>query len=246
LREEIALERGAEQADSMSPAADDPTQLPRPASGRELKDVLEAERAGLPFLLYRDAEGVQRLHVLEPADAVTIGRGEGVEVGLSWDPRVSSLHAELIHAGAHWLITDEGISRNGTFVNGHRLSGRRRLRHGDLVRVGHTSLAFNSASGEQAEGTIALDTEGNAPQITEAQQRVLSALCRPYRDRSAFATPPSNLEIADELYLSVEAVKTHLRELYRRFALEALPQKEKRSKLVEQALQLGLGGQQDP
>ena len=40
------------------------TRLPRPESGRELKDVLDAERAGHPFLLYRDGDGDQRLVVL--------------------------------------------------------------------------------------------------------------------------------------------------------------------------------------
>lgn len=38
---------------------------PRPELGRELKAVLDAERAGHPFLLYRDGDGDQRLVVLE-------------------------------------------------------------------------------------------------------------------------------------------------------------------------------------
>ena len=41
------------------------TSPPRPESGRELKAVLETERAGHPFLLYRDGDGDQRLVVLE-------------------------------------------------------------------------------------------------------------------------------------------------------------------------------------
>ena len=34
---------------------------------------------------------------------------------------------------------DDGLSRNGTFVNGERLSGRRRLTDGDTLRFGGTT-----------------------------------------------------------------------------------------------------------
>ena len=37
---------------------------------------------------------------------------------------------------------DDGLSRNGTWVNEERVTARRRLRDGDVVRVGGTSLAF--------------------------------------------------------------------------------------------------------
>jgi pSer/pThr/pTyr-binding forkhead associated (FHA) protein len=234
------------QADPHSSGGEREAPPLRPASARELKAVIETERKGMPFLLYRDDSGAQCLHVLEDSRAATIGRGDGVDVRLAWDQSVSSVHAEAIPLGAHRLIGDEGISRNGTYVNGQRLSGRHRLRHGDVVRVGRTSLAFNDPSDVQPSGgTIALDTERETPRITDAQQRVLAALCRPYHDRSTFATPATNIEIAQELFLSVEAVKTHLRELYRRFALEQLPQNQKRATLAERALRLGLVGRRD-
>jgi pSer/pThr/pTyr-binding forkhead associated (FHA) protein len=33
-------------------------------------------------------------------------------------------------------------STNGTYVNGERVSGRRRLHEGDVLQVGDTELAF--------------------------------------------------------------------------------------------------------
>jgi pSer/pThr/pTyr-binding forkhead associated (FHA) protein len=215
--------------------------LPRPATARELKAVIEAQRTGEPFLLFRDAEGAQHLHVLsDDTGTVTIGRGDAVDVSLAWDPSVSSVHAEATRLGAHWLVADEGISRNGTFVNNERVNGRHRLRDGDVVRVGQTAIAYHEGVGEQAVGaTVALSDGGVGP-ITDAQRRVVVALCRPYRERERFATPATNAEIADELFLSVEAVKTHLRELYKRFGLEDLPQNQKRTRLAERALELGL------
>jgi DNA-binding CsgD family transcriptional regulator len=87
----------------------------------------------------------------------------------------------------------------------------------------------------------ALDAAGVSP----AQKRVLIALCRPFKDSAAFATPATNQQIADELTLSVEAVKTHLRALFEKFGVTELPQNQKRVGLVERALQSGLVAERD-
>jgi DNA-binding NarL/FixJ family response regulator len=68
---------------------------------------------------------------------------------------------------------------------------------------------------------------------------VLVALCRPVND-SAFATPATNREIADEVMLSVDAVKAQLRVLFDRFGLETLPQNQKRARLAASTLVGGL------
>ena len=44
---------------------------------------------------------------------------------------------------------------------------------------------------------------------------------------------------ADELHLTVDAVKTHLRVLFIKFEIAALPQNQKRARLVELALERG-------
>lgn len=82
---------------------------------------------------------------------------------------------------------------------------------------------------------------GDLPEIelTDAQRRVLVALCRPYRDGS-FATSATNQQIAAEIFLSVDAVKMHLRSLFAKFQLSELAQNQKRAKLAEQALQFGV------
>ena len=51
----------------------------------------------------------------------------------------------------------------------------------------------------------------------DAELRVAVALCRPFSGEGSFATPTTNQDIADELMISVAAVKTHLRALFRRF-----------------------------
>jgi class 3 adenylate cyclase len=101
------------------------------------------EREAVPFLLYQDEAGAQCVFRLGDDRDVTIGRGEDADVRLWWDPSVSLVHAEAVRLGRHWLISDDGVSRNGTFLNGERVRGRRRLRDGDALRVGRTTLAFN-------------------------------------------------------------------------------------------------------
>ena len=70
--------------------------------------------------------------------------------------------------------------------------------------------------------------------LTPAQRRVLIALCRPFKD-STYATPATNQQIADELVVSVDAVKSTLRALFEVFGVDALPQNQKRASLALQA-----------
>jgi DNA-binding NarL/FixJ family response regulator len=65
---------------------------------------------------------------------------------------------------------------------------------------------------------------------------VLVALCRPLT-RSDSAAPATNEQISSELFLSLSAVKGHLRVLYSRFGLDEAPQNQKRLLLAERALQ---------
>ena len=206
----------------------------------ELKARLEAERRGTPFLLLFDGDGRQVLCELEPADEpVTVGRAADCDIGLAWDREVSRLHAELRRVGAHWVLVDDGLSRNGSFVNGERVAGRRRLSDGDRLCFGETPVIYRAAADSGASSTMTVSAGPASVQLTPTQRRILVALCRPVRD-SAFATPLTNREIADEVSLSVDAVKAHLRTLFERFGLEDLPQNQKRARLAATALLQGL------
>jgi DNA-binding CsgD family transcriptional regulator len=208
-------------------------------SPAELKEQLAAERRGTPFLVYRDGAGEQRIVELDAAGrSVTVGRSAGVDVSLHWDADVSRIHAELQPVGDTWAVIDDGLSRNGTFVNRERVRGRRRLTDGDAVRCGQTLLCYR-APGEQPTASTAAIGDLATARISDAQRRVLVALARPYAGGNAFAAPASNLEIAAELFLSVPAVKTHLRTLFQKFGIEELPPNQKRARLVALAFQSG-------
>jgi pSer/pThr/pTyr-binding forkhead associated (FHA) protein len=210
------------------------------ASPAELKQQIEAERRGLPFLVYRDGGDRQQILALgEGTQHVTIGRGSGTDIWLDWDSEVSRVHTELERIGDAWTAVDDGLSRNGSYVNGERLTGRQRLRDGDVLRIGGTAILFRDPVEEEVGETVASSDVLSAP-LSKAQRRVLVALCRPFKEDRAYAAPATNQQIADELFLSVNGVKTHLRALFAKFGLEDLPQNQKRLTLVEKAMTSGI------
>jgi len=209
-------------------------------SAAELKALLAAERRGEAFLAYRDGDGAMRFFAFdEPARAaVTVGRRGEADLALRWDGEISALHAEMHSAGGEVTIVDDGLSTNGTYVNGERVAGRRRLRDGDQIRVGQTTLAYRAAQATLVDRTAAASEPAAAVHLTEMQRKVLIALCRPYRD-GTYATPATNRQIAAEVFLGVDAVKLHLRTMFAKFGLGELPQNQKRAALAERALHAG-------
>ena len=212
---------------------------PHAASPAELQERLRAERDGDPFLVFRDDSGSQRIETLDGrAGRVSIGRSPGNDIALTWDSEVSRLHVELDRIGDEWIVSDEGLSRNGSFVNGERVDGRRRLRDGDVLRIGRTALAFRIPDPADSRPTVAA-TSGAPPQLTATQRKILIALCRPYK-QGEFAAPATNGQVAAEVFLSVDAVKAHLRALFLAFGIDHLPQNQKRAALAIRALQEGI------
>ncbi len=194
------------------------------------------------FLRFTDDEGRRCEVMLSPdRQRITVGRSASADLSLRWDAEVSRLHAAVEYLAAHWTIVDDGLSRNGTFVNGERINGRRRLMPGDRIRVGTSLVSFHDFNGVADDATRASGASmPTVRSLTEAQRGVLVALCRPFKGDAGFAAPATNQQIADELFLSVDAVKTHLRALFAKFGVEDLPQNQKRVRLAALAMRSGL------
>lgn len=169
---------------------------------------------------------------------MTVGRGAEVDVRLDADPEVSRLHASIERIGGAWVLCDDGLSQNGSYVDDERVEARRRLHDGDVLRFGASEVRFSAPDAGGPERTRPGDRPATPP-LSPNQRLVLLALCRPYRDGDAYARPATNRQIADDACLSLDAVKTHLRALFEKFGLRDLPQNEKRLRLVERALRGG-------
>jgi pSer/pThr/pTyr-binding forkhead associated (FHA) protein len=209
-------------------------------SPAELQAYLRVERTGVPFVVFRDADDHQQIVGLpDLPPEVAVGRGPDHGIRLGWDPEVSRVHALLLRVGGAWTVVDDGLSRNGTFVNGTRVLGRHRLCDRDVVRCGSVSMQFREPAGPDADETIPAAQEASARLMSPAQRRVLVALCRPLA-QAPHGLPATNKQIACELSLSVDAIKTHLRNLAELLEVEDLPQNQKRAQLAWKALSNGL------
>lgn len=212
---------------------------PYELSASELATFVAAQRERHPFLAFRDKTGTLRLVGLKARERITVGRLAEADVALDWDLEVSRVHAQVEPLGGAWVLVDDGLSRNGSFVNGERLSNRWRLENGDVLTFGRTAVVFcapNAASPATAPAGSAAALAG----LTPGQRRVLVALCRPLLDPSPSAAPSSNREIGDELSLSISGVKTHIRALFERLGVDELPQNRKRAELARRAIAAGL------
>jgi FHA domain len=200
--------------------------------------LVDAERAGLPFLVIRDRENRQRLFFFAPdAESASVGRLNDCDLVIDWDTEISRLHARFERAGDAWVLVDDGLSSNGSFVNDERVNGRRRLSDGDVLRLGATTVLFRSpAPGESKTGD---GDETTAPvELSSTQRRVLEALCRPVEER--IGVPATDEEIAAELVVSVAEVRGHLRVLYAKLGLEEVPETQARADLVKRAFATAL------
>jgi pSer/pThr/pTyr-binding forkhead associated (FHA) protein len=204
----------------------------------ELKARIEAERRGTPFLALKDDAGRQAIVELG-GPQMTIGRRSDNDVVIGWDREVSRLHAQLEHIKGDWCVVDDGLSRNGTYLNGDRVRGRHRLRDGDRICCGVTIVVYRAPTESESNSTLAVTDPAEDVPLSETQRKVLVVLCRPMAE-SAFAPPATNRAIAEELFLSVDSVKAHLRVLFERFGLNHLPQNQKRASLAASALLSGV------
>jgi pSer/pThr/pTyr-binding forkhead associated (FHA) protein len=164
-------------------------------------------------------------------DQFTIGTDASADLALD-DPAVSALHAALQYFPAGWSVRDLG-SRNGTFVNGERISSEQMLRDGDEIRVGHVRVVLK----DPAQAPRRTEALGEPPRLTPRERDVLLELCRPLLQGDAFTEPASVGEIARALVVTDAAVKQHVTNLYDKFGL--MDEDRKRVRLANVALQTG-------
>ncbi|GAT12825.1 FHA domain-containing protein [Mycolicibacterium novocastrense] len=171
---------------------------------------------------------------------VTLGKASTNAVSLEHDETVSRLHAVLENLGFAWSIRDLG-SRNGTFLNGERITAERVLRSGDEVRLGKSRLVFwevrDSGDGRLDEETVTAQAVEPPPRLTRRELDVLVVLCRPLVSDDPFPEPASVRRMAGELFVTEAAVKQHLQNLYDKFAIPA--EGDRRVRLANEALRRG-------
>jgi hypothetical protein len=167
--------------------------------------------------------------------SVSIGRSERSDIALPVDPTVSRLHAVLQLIAGEWLLVDDGISRNGTHVNQRRIAGRRRLRDGDRVQVGHTELVFHAP-------VTAPERHLNAGvRPPAAHRRVMAELVRPLRERATGVTA-TDTEIGLRLGVPTSVVTGAIADLFALYGISYRTSWQRRDQLARIVLDLGFSG----
>ncbi|HXS65121.1 MAG TPA: FHA domain-containing protein [Streptosporangiaceae bacterium] len=176
---------------------------------------------------------------LQP-EVTTVGRGSFTDITLT-DPSVSVLHAEIVRRGPYVYVSDLGLSRNGTRVNG-RLVAKRLLTDGDALTFGSARCRIGGiVAGEVFEEQ---PPKSVTPELTRRELDVIASLCRPAMSDDAFVTPATAREIAADLVVTEAAVKQHLLRLYSK--LRIVEGVNRRIRLANEVIALGLAKPQVP
>jgi pSer/pThr/pTyr-binding forkhead associated (FHA) protein len=167
---------------------------------------------------------------------VTIGNASTNLVSLNHDATVSRVHAVLENLGFAWSIRDVG-SRNGTYLNGEKISAERVLRSGDELRMGSSRLIFWEVKQTDHDETETVEPSQRPPRLTPRELEVLVVLCRPLVSGNPFPELASVRQMATELFVTEAAIKQHLQNLYDKFAVPA--EGERRVRLANEAIRRG-------
>src|ERR1019366_4638262 len=159
----------------------------------------------------------------------------GVDVHLG-DPSVSRLHAEIIRRGPYAYVTDLGLSRNGTRVNGRPIA-RRVLEDGDVLTFGAARCRMGGIPHEAFSAEVELRRSAS-PELTRRELDVLTSLCRPALSDEAFVAPATARRIAADLVVTEAAVKQHLLRLYQKFRIPEGA--NRRVRLANEVVAMGL------
>ncbi len=223
--------------------------------GPELREVERAilaqvelssmERRARPFVLFHSGDGDQHIVDLDAARSpLTIGRRSSNKISLFWDQDVSRVHAYLERSGDGWELVDEGRSRNGSYVNGERVDGRRKLRDADVMRLGTTVLLYRAPTSavkmlRRETGVTANVSIRTASQLGKDDLAVLRSLARAVEQSHGKADLRAERRAADALNRGPEDIEAALYLLYRRFGVAHLAEDERRIRLLERARSIG-------
>jgi PAS domain S-box-containing protein len=109
------------------------------------------------------------------SDPVVVGRHPDCHIRVL-DDTVSRRHAQILHRDGRFFIEDLG-SRNGTYLNGRKVTASARLAHRDKVSIADTSVEYREdtieAADDNGQGTVdvpdfvQLPAEGRAASLFE-------------------------------------------------------------------------------
>jgi serine phosphatase RsbU (regulator of sigma subunit)/pSer/pThr/pTyr-binding forkhead associated (FHA) protein len=101
-------------------------------------------------------------------ERLVLGRSSSVELCFADDNGLSRQHLAVEREGEHWTLQDLA-SKNGTILNGVKVSERAPLKAGDRIMAGHLILIFNgSGAAESAKPVVIFDAQDEEAEHTSS------------------------------------------------------------------------------
>lgn len=136
-------------------------------------------------LIFTDKNHAGRTYELI-LEKTTVGRGDQNTLVIS-DASLSALHCEILVNGAEVIVRDLG-SRNGTFVNGAKLTNQQsQMKSGQTVRFG------------AVEARLELDGHGEAADDTASEMTAVHAMGRIMREQKKEREKPKPTDASMKL-----------------------------------------------
>jgi phosphoserine phosphatase RsbU/P len=107
-----------------------------------------SKQAKVRELVISSPDGTARTIALDH-DSVTLGRSSTNELYYAEDAGLSRQHMAIERDGDQWTVRDCG-SKNGTMVNGLRLTEPHTLQPGDRITAGHLTIEFRESGAPPA------------------------------------------------------------------------------------------------
>lgn len=164
------------------------------------------------------------VRVIDPSAArIVIGRSRTCDVVLANDPAVSRRHALVERFDSFLRVRDLGSS-NGTFLNGVKVGGPQRLKPGDAIAIGGTTIQYAVVDDVGLDHLTTQAAAATEYGLSPREVELLRLLARGLTDQ----------EVADHLTISVSTVRSHLDRIRDKTG------RRRRTQLVNLAAAMGL------
>jgi len=95
------------------------------------------------------------------AERISLGRSSAAELSFPDDNGLSRQHLALERDGDGWALRDLG-SKNGTMLNGAKITGRIPLKSGDRITAGHLILVYDGVPSKASKPVVVFDHREDA------------------------------------------------------------------------------------
>ena len=112
------------------------------------------------------ADGKSRVIALD-AERLTVGRSNAAELCYPDDNGLSRQHLAFERDGDGWALRDLG-SKNGTMLNGAKITERTPLKSGDRITAGHLIMIYDGAGLRAAKPVVVFDTREDTEEQTSS------------------------------------------------------------------------------